>query len=268
MAERVAKQKKSRADVATESDSAVPHSQSRAAFFAGLLFFLLVVVGLYWTGLTVAQWLTDQKRLPMSELIVLGERQYVSDDEVRQVLLAIPDSQNFFTLDVAQLQENLESLPWVYSASIRKRWPDRLKVFLQEQTVSAYWNEEDLLNKQGEVFNAPQDKITEQLVYLYGPNQSSVEVLEVYKQLESLLMLNGFNIEALELTHRYAWNIQLKQGIELKLGREQRVDRVQRFIDIYPLLDAEKVAYVDLRYDTGVAVGWKPKREPDDQSNG
>nr|WP_285229742.1 cell division protein FtsQ/DivIB [Motilimonas eburnea] len=204
----------------------------------------------------------------MSELILLGERQYVSDDEVRQVLLAIPESQNFFTLDVNQLQENLQSMPWVYSASVRKRWPDRLKVFLQEQRPSAFWNETDLLNIKGEVFNAPQDKIQAPLVYLYGPEHSSKEVLEVYQQLESLLALNGFSIDGLELTHRYAWNIQLKQGIELKLGREQRVDRVQRFIDIYPLLDAQKVAYVDLRYDTGVAVGWKPEREPDDQSNG
>jgi len=268
VAERLAKQNRYRARAVTEVDSVQPASQSRAAFLAGLLFFLLVLVGLYYGGLRIKDWLTDQKRLPMSELVVLGERKYVSDDEVRQVLLAIPESQNFFTLDVDQLQENLESLPWVYSASIRKRWPDRLKVFLKEQTVSAYWNEEDLLNKEGKVFHAPQDKIAEQLVYLYGPDQSSVEVLEVYRQLESLLTLNGFNIEALELTHRYAWNIQLKQGIELKLGREQRVDRVQRFIDIYPLLDAEKVAYVDLRYDTGVAVGWKPKRELDDQSNG
>ncbi|MFO6423299.1 cell division protein FtsQ/DivIB [Motilimonas sp. KMU-193] len=244
------------------------HAPSRAAFFAGLAFFICVLIGLYWTGLKVSQWLTDQKQLPMSELILLGERQYVSDDEVRQVLLAIPESQNFFTLDVNQLQENLQSLPWVYSASVRKRWPDRLKVFLQEQRPSAFWNEVDLLNIKGEVFNAPQDKIKDPLVYLYGPEHSSKEVLEVYQQLESLLALNGFSIEAVELTHRYAWNIQLKQGIELKLGREQRVDRVQRFIDIYPLLDAQKVAYVDLRYDTGVAVGWKPEREPDDQSNG
>ncbi len=267
MTTRVAKQ--SRKEKVKEPTSASDgNAQSRAAFFAGLIFFLCVLFGLYWTATKVTQWLTDQKHLPMNQLILLGERQYVSDDEVRQVLLAIPESQNFFTLDVNQLQENLESLPWVYSASVRKRWPDRLKVFLQEQRPSAFWNDGDLLNTTGEVFNAPQDKIEDPLVYLYGPEHSSKEVLEVYQQLESLLALNGFSIDALELTHRYAWNIQLKQGIELKLGREQRVDRVQRFIDIYPLLDAEKVAYVDLRYDTGVAVGWKPEREPDDQSNG
>ena len=64
----------------------------------------------------------------------------------------------------------------------------------------------------------------------------------------------------------------------LNLGREERVKRVQRFMDIYPLIkthleqqakqhkkqknNSEKelkqaVDYIDLRYDTGLAVGWK-----------
>ncbi|WP_198419052.1 cell division protein FtsQ/DivIB [Motilimonas pumila] len=242
--------------------------QTRIEFFAGLTFFVLVMALLAWFSFTAMHWLTDQKRLPMSELILLGEREYVSDDEVRQVLLAIPDSQNFFTLDVAQLQDNLQSLPWVYSASIRKRWPDRLKVFLVEQPVVAFWNQADLVNEFGEVFHAPIAKIRQSLVQLEGPDNSAPEVLQVYRQLDSLLELNGFKIVAVQLTQRYAWNIELAQGIELKLGREQRLDRVQRFIDIYPLLDAENVAYVDLRYDTGVAVGWKQQRESNDQNNG
>ena len=60
----------------------------------------------------------------------------------------------------------------------------------------------------------------------------------------------------------------------LNLGREERVKRVQRFMDVYPLIKAhlkheskqknnnkkqlkQAVDYIDLRYDTGLAVGWK-----------
>ena len=44
----------------------------------------------------------------------------------------------------------------------------------------------------------------------------------------------------------------------LKLGRQEYINRLQRYIDVYPLLaeDQKSVSYVDLRYDTGLAVGW------------
>ena len=49
----------------------------------------------------------------------------------------------------------------------------------------------------------------------------------------------------------------------LNLGREDRIERIQRFIDSYSFIKHKKpnnqqVNYIDLRYDTGVAVGWKP----------
>jgi cell division protein FtsQ len=62
----------------------------------------------------------------------------------------------------------------------------------------------------------------------------------------------------------------LDDGVTLNLGREERVERIQRFMDVYPMikvqLEAKKITekqknqavdYIDLRYDTGLAVGWK-----------
>ncbi|PLK58510.1 hypothetical protein CEX73_02145 [Candidatus Palibaumannia cicadellinicola] len=40
--------------------------------------------------------------------------------------------------------------------------------------------------------------------------------------------------------------------------------RLQRFIDIYPILlqhtckDNKHISYIDLRYQSGLAVGWAP----------
>ena len=67
------------------------------------------------------------------------------------------------------------------------------------------------------------------------------------------------NIEELSLSERFAWQVQLENGIELNLGRKEFIDRLQRFIDVYPLLAQQEktVKYIDLRYDTGVAVGWE-----------
>jgi cell division protein FtsQ len=60
------------------------------------------------------------------------------------------------------------------------------------------------------------------------------------------------------LSERFAWNLRLANGIKLNLGRSEFIDRLQRFVDIFPLISAQNksVDYVDLRYDTGLAVGW------------
>ena len=67
----------------------------------------------------------------------------------------------------------------------------------------------------------------------------------------------------LVLTERYSWQLILVDGVSLNLGREDRIQRVQRFMDAYRQIkafaqDDMQVDYIDLRYDTGMAVGWKP----------
>ena len=77
--------------------------------------------------------------------------------------------------------------------------------------------------------------------------------------MQGLLDVAELSITELSLSERYAWGLKLSNGIRLQLGRTEFMDRLQRFIDVYPLLQKSKkaVEYVDLRYDTGLAVGWK-----------
>ena len=50
--------------------------------------------------------------------------------------------------------------------------------------------------------------------------------------------------------------------MKIELGRDDTMKRLQRFIDLYPVLlrqaqtDNKRIGYVDLRYDSGAAVGW------------
>ena len=84
-------------------------------------------------------------------------------------------------------------------------------------------------------------------------------IWDEYVSYERILALNGYHIESLNLTKRHSWELQVKGGPKLILGRGDARARLQRFIDVYPLLEErERIAYLDMRYDTGIAVGWKP----------
>ncbi|GLS82201.1 cell division protein FtsQ/DivIB [Paraferrimonas haliotis] len=234
-----------------------PKRPVRWGLWLGLAFLgsvLLMLVSASWKLAVVLQ---DAEALPIETVALKGARQYTQDVEVRDALQDLMLS-SFFTADVAQVQQTLTDLPWVYRATVRREWPRQLKVHLIEQVPLARWNEAAWLNDRGEVFEAPKRPGLEQLPDLRGPDEQSKMVLQTYQQLQQLLGQNGFTTTSLALTSRQAWKLQLARGIELRLGRSDKIDRVQRFIDVFTILEkreSKPIAYVDLRYDTGLAVG-------------
>ncbi|QDF76713.1 MULTISPECIES: cell division protein FtsQ/DivIB [Shewanella] len=223
----------------------------------GLIFLFLVLCGLSLGGWKLHLVLNDADALPIEAVAIKGDRQFTSDAEIRSALQDLMQ-RSFFSADVNQVQQALENLPWVYHASVRREWPAKLKVFLVEQKPVAHWNETDWLNEQGQVFKAPNRDGIGQLPNLVGPEDQALSVLTSYRQVSELLKINGFDLTRLELSPRHAWIAVLENGIELNLGREDKMARVQRFIHVYPTLmkQDKPVARVDLRYDTGLAVGW------------
>ncbi|MCH8501288.1 MAG: cell division protein FtsQ/DivIB [Aliidiomarina sp.] len=228
----------------------------------GFVVFLLIVAGLMIGGYALIEKLTDADEMPLTGMIIQGERRYISDEDVRQAILN-GEVGSFFTADVDELRFRLEALPWVYSASIRKEWPQRLRVYLVEQEPFAVWNDEAFINQQGQVFAAEVNELAEVLPHLLGPADAAAEVITQYQRISEILRIYQTRVTRLELSERFAVSAWLENGIEIRLGREARLERVQRFMDLYPVIAAEEpdkaIAYADLRYDTGIAIGWKDK---------
>ena len=235
--------------------------RTKGGFIIGVAFFLLVMVGLYQSALDVKDWLTDANRLPISALLVQGQHQYIKAEELRSAVLDGDAPRNFFEMDVNALQARLTALPWVAQVSVRKKWPDKIKVYLTEQKVAARWNGSRFVNAKGEVFSAP-NRVKSPLMQLSGPDDQAAKVLENSRQFEAQLAERGYKLSAVNLTPRYGWELTLDNNIQLFVGRSDMALRLQRFIDVFPIIEPrEQVAYVDLRYDTGLAVGWKKNEE-------
>ncbi|SHH98590.1 cell division protein FtsQ/DivIB [Ferrimonas marina] len=228
----------------------------------GLAFLLLVLLGLARGAWWVVDFTRSADSLPIEELALIGERQYTSDDEVRQALLDL-GRWSLFTADVEAVRETLTALPWVDRASVRREWPNRLRVYLLEQVPVARWHEAAWLNERAQPFQAPPREGLESLPQLSGPPESGEKVWEMWQQLSELLALHGFQGQALQLNRRHAWTLRLEGGIELALGRTDTLARTQRFIDLWPQLEQEgkPIERVDLRYDTGLAVRWQEQEE-------
>ena len=241
-----------------ESTESAPESSSDHRFVGGMIFLALLLAALVYGGVQLNIWLKDEQQAPVQKIVVSGQRQFIDDRKI-EALIRTSQPGSFFNLNVERAHQDVEALPWVYRASVRKRWPNGLEIYVVEQIPAAKWNGDLLLNQFGDVFQALVNDSDVNLPGLFGPGGSEQTALQGYLAMRSLLSGADFEISELFLSERFAWNVRLSNGIKLNLGRTEFIDRLQRFIDLYPLLNKQDKAvdYVDLRYDTGLAVGWK-----------
>lgn len=173
----------------------------------------------------------------------------------------------FFTVDLARVRAAFEAVPWVRRAVVRREFPNRLHVSLQEHQAVAYWGaeaESRLINSHGEVFEANVGEVDqESLPRLSGPEGQSAEVLVMYRTLAPEFATMEMPLEQLELTGRGSWRARLETGANLELGRGSvaEVDaRVQRFLRTLTQVTSryarpmQAVESADLRHENGYAI--------------
>lgn len=235
----------------------------------GVGFFLFVLIATINLAMNFTDWLVQDKDVQLKHLHVQGEPKFTAQSDIVAAVKQANIS-TFFDLDVKQMQTQVTALPWVASASVRKQWPDTLQVYVVEHKAVAHWNDSLMINQQGEVFSAPSQPELNTLPRLFGPEGSEQEAWHAFEQFAALFKVNNLRLNSLALSERFAWQLWLDNGIKLNLGREEKAKRVQRFIDIYPHLKKRQdvqVDSVDLRYDTGLAVRFKPLTNTEQQKS-
>ncbi len=213
---------------------------------------LLVMAG--WS----AKQLSDPDLLPLKSVQVEGRFDYVTSEQLKKMVAPLLTG-GFFHVDVDAIQAATESLPWVKETSVRRVWPDTVRIKVTEQIAFARWGKKSLLNAEGEVFTPALKAMPENLPVLTGPQDSQTLLVQQLVSMNELLQPLGLSIKHMMLNERRSWQLTLDNGIDLVLGRKHSLLRMQRFIQVYPARLASEVArikHVDMRYNNGFAVRW------------
>jgi cell division protein FtsQ len=177
---------------------------------------------------------------------------------------------NFFSVDLQQSRAAFEGVPWVRRAVVRRVWPDRLAVRLEEHRAVALWAGEELLsaadtgrlvNSHGEVFDANVGDVEDEaLPVLGGPEDRAAEVLALLQRLQPLLEPLDLRLSALHLSGRGSWSAGFDSGATMELGRgseEDVVARTERFARTFAAANAKwraPLLHADLRHANGYAM--------------
>ena len=243
----------------------------------------LLLAGLLALGLTVAlQWLMRLPVFAIRAITVEGDVTRNSAASLRAN--ALPRLRgSFLSMNLQTSKQAFEAVPWVRHAVLRRVWPNRLKVSLEEHRPAAYWEtkaegadansdnngdassdgsvERLLVNNFGEVFQANLGDVEDDdLPVLAGPSGTSTAMLRMWQALQTQVTTLGDGVERLDLSGRGSWRASLDKGAVIELGRGSEAEVLARF-GIFvrsitqitsrfqtPLLSA------DLRHTDGYAV--------------
>ena len=201
--------------------------------------------------------------LPLRHVALQGEIDHVTREQAEGAARAGAVG-TFFSVDLDAVRRAFEALPWVRKAEVRRLWPDRIQVAIEEHVPLARWGVDTramrLVNTYGEVFQGELSD-AERLPQFAGPLGSAEEVTRRYGAFRQMLAPLALEPRQVLLSPRYAWQLRLSNGLTLELGRDQLKEpvlaRLSRFVAFYEQTLGSlkrRLEYVDLRYPDGFAL--------------
>ena len=221
---------------------------------------LVLVLSIIGSGLFIA---FEAINKPLERVQLNARFERVNTLDVEKVL-AKYKQEKFLSIDLDEVQKELENVAWVDRAEVRRNFPASLMVDLSEHVAAARWGESGLLNTRGEVILKNARFLPPELPRLDGPAGSEWQVAQQYLELRKNVLRFGLNIRYLAMDARGAWRFDLSNGMQVRIGREATDQRFYRFsYRVLPLLFklSQTASVVDMRYSNGFAVQWKETQE-------
>ena len=234
----------------------VPAQWARAALPWGRLVLWGAAVAGVAAVLIGSLWLLDA---PIRTVFIAGRFERVAPVDVERAVRQSLHGAGLVSVDLDAVRAAVHTLPWVDSVEVQRSWPRALALTIGEQQAAARWSGGGLLNVRGEPFAAG-PHLPEELPELAGPEGSQPLVVQRYLAMRGRLLDAGLRLTALRLDARGAWEFDLDNGVSVRLGRRQIEARFDTFMGTAAKIVAQRatdIAYVDMRYASGFAIGWR-----------
>jgi cell division protein FtsQ len=194
--------------------------------------------------------------IPVQHITVTGELEHTQTEAVQEMVQPALVG-GFLNADLRRIQQQLEELPWIFQATVQRKWPSALEIHVVEQLAIARWGEDGFLNHEGEIFRSDSTGDGPALPLLRGPEGTARALMARYQRIVEILAPLRLAVLQLAIDERGQVEVVLQGGMQVMLGSDDFLERMHRFVAIYRaqltarLADVERV---DLRYEQGVAV--------------
>ena len=215
-------------------------------------------------------WCARLPMFPLTEVVFTHALSEVEREDLEDALSGHLTG-NFFSINLNAIRGSLETVPWVRRVEVRRQWPGRLDISIEEHQAVAAWGRlgssanvvvstNQWVNSHGEIFTGTMKSPSPLPVFL-GAETLAEEMLDFYQTSTAKLQTIGRSPALIRISERQAIQLQLDDNMMIELGRRQAKAppemRLDRFIEFYPsVLSAakKKPLVVDMRYPKGFAL--------------
>ena len=224
-----------------------PGLAQRSIFHRFMIATLIATVGL----VAIVLWQTLDTRI--EKFRILGELTAREQLKVTDTLREL-DLNGILSADLVRVRVRLEEMGWARDISVRRVWPSTLEVAMLKESPVAHWGQNNFVAASGNLLELPDDypDLPRFEVHVSSPR----EAMKVYRLVSHLAVESGLQVTALKQDSQGGWNLSFDSGLTIFLGTERLSERMQRFNRVYRELQngVSPLAYMDLRYNNGVAV--------------
>ncbi|XBC42990.1 MAG: cell division protein FtsQ/DivIB [Buchnera aphidicola (Kaburagia rhusicola ensigallis)] len=200
----------------------------------------------------------------LSHFIISGQFSYLNRKEIKDFILSLKTSCDFFSPCNFFIKNKLQEFTFTQKIKVQKQWPDKLLIYIVSTIPVAYWNNEYILDKKEIIFHIIKKKQNiKNIPYFYGPQNSEKEILKNYDKVKNVLKKNKIVLRSITITPYHSWKLVIENNIEIALGKINNIIQLKRLMMIWKTLKYEekikrkKIKYIDLRYESGIAIAWK-----------
>ena len=197
---------------------------------------------------------------PIRAVEVQGVKDERRQQEVQVTLSESVSDENFFSVSLADIYRQARALEWVADVEVRRQWPDRLIIRIDERVPVAVWNDDLLVSNAGQTFSALSKYSIGTLPKLFGPGDRLMTVLDYYHSMSKVLAPVGRKIARIDVDARLTARMTLDDETMIVVDRENYARKLRRFVNLYDSIlatDSRSLAKADLRYSDGMAVQWR-----------
>jgi cell division protein FtsQ len=210
----------------------------------------------------LAMKLAHSPRFDLRRIEIVGDVHHISRAAVRAAISGRLVG-NYFTIRLDQARRAFETLPWVAQVSVRRIWPDRLRVTLTEHRALGEWSDGRLVSDAGVLFvaNPAEAEADGPLVSFAGPPRYAPDAVDRFRRFSGLLAPLQLRIAALHISDRASWSLTTSPRMRIELGRDDPPGSVQQrlaeIVAAYPIVLARldgPATRIDARYSNGFAA--------------
>jgi len=215
---------------------------SRAKFTRLVIMAVSLALFILWLGLWLGGFMPNitssydrfvkQKLVGMGFVVkhvdVVGEGR-VREDKVHE-MLGVRSGDYLFDMDIKNAQDRIQSLSWVETAVVRRLWPNRIVVHINERRPFALWQTNQkirVIDSTGTVILTADARAFSELPFVVGAGAAE-KAQDIWNTLQAHPEILA-QTEAVVRVGERRWDVVLKDGMRIMLPEQNPAEALGRF---------------------------------------